>query len=444
MPSSPGVYWFTDAAANILYVGKAKSLKHRLRSYTQITRHHPRTHKLVHLARAVHFKILSSELEAILTEAELIKLHQPPFNILLKDDKSPLYLILTTEAYPRLLPVRKKTLTTSYTHLPARNIFGPFSSGLTAKRIVKLARRTFRFCTASPTQKKHRRPCFYTHLGLCSGACAGWISPEDYADMIGHLRLFLRGRKKTLLKNLKTHMRSYSDQKLYEQAQAARDQIFALEELYSPELNHSLDLSLPVIEADRGTARMAVLRKILHDTGFVSASYPLTRLEAYDISNTQGTNATASMVVFTSGQPDLDEYRHFRIRYTQSGGDPAMIKEVLARRLNHPEWPYPNLFIIDGGRTQLKAALAILGTSHPTVSIVKHPDRLLIPKPPVGLKGPLTRQTKLNYISVTLKPGEPASSLIQHLRNEAHRFAKNYHQHLRTKSITNDWSTKAI
>lgn len=444
MPSLPGVYWFTDEVGNILYVGKAKSLKNRIYSYTQVNRHHPRTFKLVTTAKKINFKSLDSELEAILTEAELIKLHQPPYNVLLKDDKSPLYLILTKEDFPRLLAVRKKTLSTIYTNLPDKNIFGPFSSSLTTKTIIKLARKTFKFCNASPVQKQTKKPCFYTHLNLCSGACAGWVSKQEYNQMISNMKLFLRGKKKTLGMRLKNQMHLYSQEKLFEKAASVRDQLTAIETLYTAGRGAGIDTSLPFIEKDITLGRVSALRKILHETGLIPSTYPLKRLEAYDISNTSQTNCTASMVVFIDGKPDTAEYRHFGIKYTTSGGDPAMMKEVLVRRLNHPEWDYPNLFIIDGGRTQLKAALSVIGTSIPTISIVKGPDRLLIPKLPPHFNGVINQKTPITFIEVHTIEGEGASSLVQQIRDEAHRFAKGYHSHLRAKSLLSGKSVKQI
>jgi len=376
-------------------------------------------------------------LHALLTEAELIQTHQPPYNILSKDDKSPLYLIITPEDFPRLLPIRKKTLLTTYQDLPRSNIFGPFQSGLSARRILKLSRRVFKFCTASPTQKAHHQACFYTHIGLCLGACTGQVSREEYQRMITHLKLFLKGQDKTLLKSLKKQMKQSSQDHQFEQAATIRDQIQAIEHLYLLKGPLAYDQKLPILSTDIGYNRLDALRRLLHQVGFVGSTYPLGRIECYDISNTSGVLSTASMVVFIHGAPDTSEYRHFRIKYTSGPNDPAMILEAVARRLNHPEWSYPNLIVIDGGKTQLKAALSVFSNAStpnplptiPTVSIAKHPDRLLIPK--------IDPQSKnINFTYIKLVPGEPASNLIEHLRDESHRFAKAYHTKLRTQHQT--------
>ncbi len=405
----------------MLYVGKAKNLRNRINSYTRVTPQQPKTYKLVTSAHSINYKVLESEFVALLTEASLIKAHQPPYNILLKDDKTPLYIIITQESYPRVKTARKKQLFTIYSNLPKSNVFGPFSSAKDVRTIIKSARRVFKFCQASPKQKG--KPCFYTHLNLCSGACIQKINTQDYSQMISQLKLFLSGKKKTLAKQLTQQMKIHSQNKHFEKAANVRDQLQSIQQLYTQRRSLIQDDPLPTLAQDTNQDKLIKTSHLLHQIGVVPDKYQLKRIEAYDISNTSGQNSTASMVVFIDGQPATDEYRHFKIKYTTGPNDPAMLKEALTRRLNNPQWDYPQLIVIDGGKGQLKAALSITQNKIPTVSIAKRPDRLMS-----------FQQNK--YLSIPLKAGHPITNLIAHLRDESHRFAKNYHKYLRRQSLT--------
>lgn len=414
LPSSPGVYWFLDEKGKVLYVGKAKNLKNRIKSYTLINKKHSKTQRLVDTAKKIKFQTTDSELSAILTEAELIKTYQPPYNVLLKDDKSPLYIIFTNTNPPLIKTARKKQLSTIYSNIPKKNIFGPYSSGYQAKKLLKISRKIFKFC-----QKPNgHRPCFYFHLGLCSGVCAGLIPFSEYKRTLSDMKIFLKGKKTKLISQLQIKLQHLSDNQQYEQAASIRDQIIALKTL--PQNSQSID-NLPILSEDLTFDSLTKLSAILHQWGHVSSGYRLSRIEAYDVSNTSGDLSTASMVVFHNGKKAPDQYRKFRIKYTKGPNDPAMIKEALTRRLSHQEWAIPNLIIIDGGKTQLKSALEITQTI-PTISLVKNPDRLLIP----STQGIQTYK---------LKNGSPAANLVQHIRDESHRFAKSYHSKLRSKKI---------
>ena len=173
VPATPGVYWFMQSG-KVIYVGKAKNLKNRLNSYCQLARLDPKTKLMLQTADRLKFKTLTSEIEAILTESQLIKLYQPRFNLILKDDKSPVYLTITKEAYPRILITRQT------------GTFGPFSSSRTLRQILERLRHIFPFCNASPAQKMHHQACFYFHLNLCPGACTGIITPKDYQKIFIH------------------------------------------------------------------------------------------------------------------------------------------------------------------------------------------------------------------------------------------------------------------
>src|SRR3990167_1194496 len=205
-PSAPGVYSFFDANAEILYVGKAKNLKNRIKSYTQYQQLAPRIKKLVTSAKRVKFEVLDSELEALLIEAELVRVHQPFFNIRLKDDKSPIYVVITTnETYPQVLRKRKTDLVKEK---PKGTILGPFQSGFSLNEVLKIARRIFPWCSDPGVG----RPCFYYHLDLCPGACIGQVTPAEYRENIDSLILFLRGKKKIVVRELTQKMKLAAQQ----------------------------------------------------------------------------------------------------------------------------------------------------------------------------------------------------------------------------------------
>lgn len=420
----PGVYWFQSKENEVLYVGKAKNLRNRLGSYVRVTPSEEKTYNLVTIAESVKYQTLESDLEAILVEAELIRAHQPYYNIDLKDDKSPLYIVITQDKYPRVITARKKELHSGIFNVSENNIFGPFATSRDARNILKVSRRIFKFCNASTSQKQANQPCFYTHLGLCSGACKGTVSESEYKESIKKLKLFLRGKRNSLVKNLRTQMNNHSTNLEFEKASMVRDQLQSLEKLYQVRMGTRFDEYVPILEEDTFAARLTQLNQILHKAGLTPLDYKLKRIEAYDISNIQGTATTASMVVTTNGRPDHSEYRHFTIRSVEGPNDFASMKEVIARRLNHPEWDYPQLLVIDGGKGQLRSVLSVVERSIPTISIAKNPDRIIIPR---------FTEAKVSYIIISLKPGHPVSQLIQQMRDEAHRFSRRLHHRLRKK-----------
>ena len=413
-PLKPGVYWFLNKSGKVIYVGKAKNLKHRILSYRKVTADAIRTQTMLTRAVKLKWRPTDSEWEALLVEAELIKLHQPHYNVLLKDDKSPLYIIFTKEDYPRVLTARRQDVSGDY--------YGPYPSGWQAKRLLSWLRHLFPFCNATLTQKRKHEACFYYHLKLCPGACVGQISPTAYRQSLTKLKLLLSGKKKTLIRELKKEIRELSRDQKFEQAIEVRDQLTALTmttpSLPGPELN------LPILESDRHLDQTKHLRHLLKPIAALPSDYQLSRIEAYDISNLQGRQATGSMVVFINGRPAKEEYRLFKIRTVPAANDPAMIKEVIARRVKHREWGLPNLMIIDGGRTQLTAAISVLPWDIPIVGIAKHPDKLVV-----------YNRNSHKFERLSLPSQNPATKLIQALRDESHRFAKKYHHKLRAQLL---------
>lgn len=407
-PKEPGVYWFLDKNNKTLYVGKAKNLKNRITSYKHISGKSLKTKEMLKKAKTIKHQTTESELEALILEAELIKTYQPYYNSQLKDDKSPLYINITKDKYPKVRVKRSGQ-------------FGPYPSGYKAKQVLKFLRRIFPFCNASNSDQAKNKACFYSHLNLCPGACTNKISPEEYQENIKNIKLFLKNKKRSILKNLYKEIKVLSEKKDFEKALKLRNQLLVLESLSQSPLNPDLDL--PLLEDDIQNQKLLNLLRILRKHLSLPSRYPLNHIEAYDISNLEGKHATASMVVFKDAKPSKSDYRIFKIKSLKTPNDPQMLHEALLRRSKHLEWGIPNLIVIDGGTTQLKASIKAIPWNIPIVSIAKNPDRLIL------------NPSTTNFTKVTLNPKNSATKLLQHLRDESHRFAKNYHKKLRQKHL---------
>ncbi len=412
LPDGPGVYFF-ERGREILYVGKATSLRDRVRSYFRAdltTARGPWLAKMVTEATGVTFARTDSVLEALILEAVEIKKYQPPYNSHEKDDKSFNHVVITKEAWPRVLVVRGSQLKANTYELKAS--VGPFPHGRELRMALGIIRKIFPFrdkCVPREARAKwdtpeSGKPCFNAQIGLCPGVCAGRISRRDYARPVANLRLFFQGKKQRLLAKLKKEMTAAAKQFNFEQAGVLKKQIFALQ--------HIRDMAL--IKPDR----------LNQPSGFIKF-----RIEAYDIAHLAGGAAVGVMVVVSGRTPGVgatltpgvqdafesqtDDYRKFRLRSTKPGDDYGGLREILERRFHHPEWPYPNLIAVDGGRAQLSVAkkvLANLRLNVPLVAVTK--DGRHKPKQIIG-------------DAVAAHRYEAAILLAN---AEAHRFALRYHQ----------------
>jgi excinuclease ABC subunit C len=421
------VYWFSDEKNKVLYVGKAKNVKKRVASYTRVNILSQRIKEMVHTARYLKFQQLDSELEALLVEAELIRLHQPPYNILLKDDKTPLYIHLTKDTFPRVITIRKKEVDTKKI---SGHILGPFPSGYKAKEVLKIARTIFPWCNQRGSGGKKAKACFYHHLELCPGACIGQIDAATYKQTIRELLLFLRGEKKQVIRNLTTTMKQAATEEKFEKAAKIKKQLDLITTVTQQTYRLKPDYTLPRLKDSIAQEGLLHLRKLLSQHGLLPRSANLLRIEGYDVSNTQGTNAAVAMVVFEEGKPSFKEYRLFNIRTLNTPNDYQMMKEAIARRQNHPEWGTPDLLVIDGGKGQLRAARSVWHWQTPIISIAKNPDRIIVP---TNKKG-----EKPSYAIHTLPENHPLLNLIQQVRDEAHRFSKKQHSRRHLKSLLKD------
>jgi len=412
MPETPGVYMFMAPVSaggkeSILYIGKASSLKDRVKSYfgDDILRTRGlHICNMVTLARTIEWIETDSALEALLLENRLIKKWKPRYNTKEKDDKSFNYVVITDEFFPRVLVVRGKNFnelrTTHY--LPdgkagkLQTIFGPFPHGALLREAMKIIRKIFPYRDACiPFEEGGSgKPCFNRQLYLCPGVCTGEISSEDYGKRIKELKLFFDGGKEKIIKNLEREMKESVRSLLFEKAGVLKKRIFALK--------HIKDISLV----------KDIPRENLTDKG-------IFRIEAYDVAHLIGTSRVGVMVVIENGEAKKSEYRMFNVR-SKKMGDTDALREILERRFTHPEWKFPNLIIVDGGVAQLNVAEKTVdfnGLTLPVVSVVK--DERHKPK---NILGP--REVVDNF-----------ERQILLANSEAHRFSLSRHVSARASSL---------
>lgn len=362
LPDEPGVYIFRKGR-KILYVGKATSLRDRVRSYFSTDLNGTRGARIVGMverASSLTWQTTDSVLEALILEANEIKRRQPPYNVDEKDNKSFNYVVITKEGFPRVLVVRGREMFQQWDQKAIKDFFGPFPGGLQLQDAMKIVRRIFpyRDATCNPcgsAKNKLCKPCFNRQIGLCPGVCSGEIDKKEYARVIRNISELFSGNFKGLKRRLTSQMNAAAKGERFEEAAQLRRQVSAL--------THIRDVSL--IKSDTVSAGGGA------------------RIEAYDVAHTSGNETVGVMTVVYSGEALKDAYRKFNVR-TSTNNDVASLKEVLERRLSHPEWPLPRVFVVDGAAAQLNAARRVLkqkGIEVPIVGVVKNerhqPERLI-------------------------------------------------------------------
>ena len=537
-PTEPGVYLFKDEHGRVLYVGKARSLRARVRNYLRDGadgRYHIQF--LLRKAMTTDYLVTGTEQEALILENNLIKKYRPRYNIFLKDDKTYVNLRLNVDhPFPRLTVVRRP-------RRDSAQYFGPFASAGSVRSTLRTIGRIFPMRTCSDTELANRqRPCLYYYIKRCPAPCVGKIDAQEYAETVRRLSMFLKGRGSELLKSLSDKMDLLSAERRYEEAARIRNQVFAIQSVLEKQRITSmrraerdafaacrrddrlviqtmsvragevsggesytfgnvvlstaehlasfinqyyqggaaipeeivLDEDIPGEEAlaaflseRRGKAvrfihpvrgdkarlldmakKNAVLafeeggvsernRELLEDLQEMLAlqHYP-RRIECYDISNIQGTDAVGSGVAFIDGEPSKGLYRHYRIRTVAGADDYAMMREVLERRISRglKEGDLPDLLLVDGGRGQLGVALEVanrLGADAvDVVGIAKVRDE----------RGRKVRGKERIYTATLPEPlllegNSAALYLLERIRDEAHRFAITHHRRRRGKRI---------
>jgi excinuclease ABC subunit C len=537
IPRSPGVYLFTDKNKKVIYVGKARILRTRVRSYFQSGRiDDAKSRRLQSRIRNVETIVADSEIEALILEANLIKEYKPRYNVNLKDDKTFPYIRVTNEKFPRIFPTRKIIKDGS-------KYFGPYTDVGSMRSLLKTIKRIFpiRSCNLNLTEENIKtgkfKVCLNYHIKKCMGPCEGLIDEEEYSQIVKNIIDFINGRDRIVVEELIQKMDKYAELMQFEQAARIRDQIQAIKDfqykqkVITPEeidrdlfvayaedndacgvvfkvrqgrvigrqhfyldgvegetldriLSHLLiryymhvdfipnEIYVPIpledganIEqwlSDRTKSKVQVafpqrgekakLLKMAYqnaklllqelklqkmkDKNFIPHSIkalqrdlrlknPPMRIEAFDISNIHGTDATASLVTFMNGQPHKSDYRHFKIRTKSTPDDFAMMAEAIERRYSRQlkeNKPLPDLILVDGGKGQLSAASEVLTklnlNDQPIIALAKRLDEVFIPG--------VSEAQNIPKTSSGLR-------LLQQIRDEAHRFAIEHHRKLRGK-----------
>ncbi|MFA4845151.1 MAG: UvrB/UvrC motif-containing protein [Patescibacteria group bacterium] len=485
LPDAPGVYFYYDRLGKLLYIGKATSLKHRVGSYF-VKAHSDRIGEMVGRINKIDYIETPTVIEALVLEANQIKAHRPKYNILQRDDKTFLYLVITNERFPRPVLIRGHELQQMGVNpfqknfpparLPAGAlakvgggpperpfdgragikgggsaastflaVFGPYTSSRSLKMALDLIRRSIPWSDCQPPEVTGRhRPCFNAQIGKCPGVCSGKISRQDYRRVIKQLILFFDGKKAKLECELKKEMTRAAKDLRFEEAAALRRRLTALEHIQDIALISREDHELPFAQE--------------RTDGSINLQ---GRIEAYDISNISGTSAVGSMVVFVEGKPAKSLYRKFKIKTVKGANDVACMEEVMRRRLKRafpparlpagalakagggpPERPFDGRAGIKGGGSVLRGwelpELMVIDGGEPQVNRVQEVlDELGVTVPILGIaKGFDRKQDRLVYDHTNKDLQRVATrgkELFQRARDEAHRFAVKYHRTLRGK-----------
>jgi len=530
LPDQPGVYQFKDAKGQVVYIGKAASLRARVRSYFQESRaRDPKTDALVQQIRDLDYIVTGNELEALILESNLVKKHRPRYNVVLRDDKHYPFLKLTTdEEFPRLVVARRVAK-------DGATYFGPFYPATAMRETLRLVRQLFPLRTCRITiDGKAERPCIQYYIRRCKAPCTGWETRDGYWRAVEDVKRFLEGNEDDLTKELTREMEAAAAELKFERAAVLRDQVQALHKVRErqkiisveqedqdiigvvrqgseacvqlffvrkgrllgresfffdrvsgwsdgeilgafirqfyaknvtppPEILVSADIpdreltlewlrarrdgKVSLLAPQRGRKREFVAMAeenaaIALQTHLLSRddrqqvilgelqrclnlSAPPNRIEGFDISNIQGSEAVGSMVVWENGAVKKEDYKRFKIRTVPGADDFAMMEEVLRRRYSRAleeGGVLPDLILLDGGRGQLNVGVKVLEDLGldwlPVVALAKRAEEVYTPESPQPLVLDLT---------------SPALHTLQKLRDEAHRFAIAYHKKLRSR-----------
>ena len=535
LPTSSGVYLMKDSMGSIIYVGKAKNLKRRVSQYFLREQKHNKVRMMVEKVADFDYHLTPTEIDALALESNLIKKHQPFYNILLKDGKAfPYIKIDVKNSFPKVEITRRvKDDGCKY--------FGPYISGISVHELVDIINYVFPIRKCKNAFKKNQRECLNYSLGLCSAPCTNKISKENYKKIVDEIIDFLNGDDNIVEQKLQEKMKLQAEMENFENAIETRNKLEILKRIkqksvanipknlsldafsfvenyngcaicvlnvrygkilgvnnyFAPEsstaeetlpsfivqyyssniivpkeiilsneieeteqietiLNKKLDIKVPqkgfkkqILDMAKNNGNEFLLRKssleerkrketvlaleTLKETLHLN-KLP-TRMECYDISHTGGEEMVASMVVFENGVPNKKEYRKFKIKTVHQIDDFASMKEVLERRIKRFEEKspsfskMPDLFVIDGGKGQLSASLEVLKEHDFDVDIISLAEKFEEVYLP-GISNP-----------IMLKRGSPELTMLQRIRDEAHRFAITFHRKLRTKAMIRKWQT---
>lgn len=462
LPRSPGVYFHKSKSGEIIYVGKAAVLKNRVRQYFQSTRDMDvKTRALVEEIEDTDWVETESELDALFLESEMVKRYMPQYNILLRDDKSQMFV---------RIDMKSEWPVVSFTRNPlddGADYFGPYYNGFAIKKALRYLRRVFPYYTKAP--KDGERPDLDSHIGLSPRP---GVSSDEYKSSLRQLIRYLEGGRKSIIREIEKQMKL-----------SARLHDFENAALYRNKLNDLSALQQRIMFGDKEFLDISKDKALGDLVDLFGLKKAPARIEGYDISHMGGTNVVASMVVFTNGVSDRSSYRKFKMR-VQRNDDYANMKEVLTRRLsdkNIKSWGKPDLILIDGGKGQLDAALKALKSLNleiPTISLAKREEEIIVSASRSGVSvekledyrsgkiidSGVFVERSADYYIVNLHAGQTNASghsknlrgsnvaaparyshvtkLFQRIRDESHRFAVSYHTVLKragqTKSSLED------
>ena len=470
LPDAPGVYIYKDEQDHEIYVGKAISLRKRVRQYFDDKRPFDlKTSDLVYRIRHIDFIECQSEVEAFLLENRLIKDLQPQFNLRSKSDINFPVVEITEEDYPKVVVTRDRSNKDS-------KYYGPFVSASWLRIALQIMQRVFKYRTCNIDIKENDprnrfvRPCLEYYIGRCKAPCAGLQTSEDYKADVRRLSLFLMGKSGEVEKDLRRDMKKASDERRYEDAAGLRDTLKALSSLRDRgSLTDEMEPGVLHIDPKEGVAQLQEILKL---------QFPPRRIEGIDIAHLQGGETVGSLVSFVDGLPSREKYRRFKIKTVAGVDDFASIREIVSRRFSRllrEGSALPDLLLIDGGIGQLHSAQDALAQvfagqtastdlvemqteerESPAASeIAEHVvPPTVIPgdpaDPAIEMSAPkapyLTSLAKKEEIVYSLDHPDglrlprrsPALRMLQYVRDEAHRFARHYHHILRRKRVMDE------
>lgn len=428
LPAASGVYLHKSKNGEIIYVGKAAVLKNRVRQYFQASKDFDnKTKALVQEINDTDWIETDSEIDALFLESELVKRYMPKFNVLLRDDKSQIYIRIN---------MKDEKPFVSFTRNPlddGADYYGPYFNGFILKKALRQLRRVFPYYINS--QKDKTKLDLDVHLKLSP---AKDLPSAEYKKSLKMLIGYIKGEKKQIIKQLEKDMRKAADIRDYEKASILRDQIFNLKELRRKIMFGDKEfLNISKDEALSDIAKLLGLTKTPK------------RIEGFDISHMSGTNVVASMVVFTNGVSTRSEYRKFKTRF-EKNDDFANMNETISRRFsdkNIKSWGMPDLVLIDGGKGQLDAALKameVLNIKVPTIGLAKREEQIVVSQDRSNVNIDQVFLSSLNgyssfsenYTLLNLDNNSHVIKLLQRIRDESHRFAVSYHSTLKLAKQT--------
>lgn len=489
-PKLPGCYMYKDQNGKIIYVGKAKNIINRVKSYfINYPKLDLKIQAMIDNAVDIDFLTVDSEVEALILETNLIKKYHPKYNTMMMDDKNYSYVMFEKQIkgindFPRIRLVRAK-------EDPDAEYFGPYPNRMPLKNILKRLRKVFPYASCNrrlvqvskdplKIDTNNSSPCLYYHLGLCKAPCASYQSKEDYMKTYNQLKKFFRGEKVEILKELEVEMGSYAKAMDYENAAQVRDKINDIKYVtkYIKVDNDVDDISINELQAQ---SREEGINQLIEELKFPQEklqNHKGFKIECYDISNIQGTNAVGAMTVMVDGELRKDLYRKFKIQRKNTPNDFAMMQEVLRRRLSYLIQPpeltseieasedaenisedpsqisqkaessdnsfdiMPDLIIVDGGKGQLSAAYTILyqmglHNTIPIVGLAKREEEIfkLAHQFFDNSLGNYIPELEKTFTRIFLTRRSEALFIVQRIRDEAHRFGITYHRKLRSKKM---------